>query len=196
VSGLLITMGDSWTYGQGSSNGLSWGDYVSSALSYDFINLGIRGNSNSGAAKTLITKKHENLKEKYDDVIVIFLLTDPIRFSFYSNTHIRNFSISHNEDFFKWYVSEVVSVLQLDPMQETAFYLKCVENFCKLHTYKFYYAMAFNDVEDLNVVYRTDGLVMSKGSFRSILTQDDYAEDYHPNDNGYKKIAEYFLQRI
>jgi len=196
MKGLLVTIGDSWTIGTGSSEGVAYGNYVADALNYELVNLGIGGNSNSGAVKTLLKKEYENLKEKYDDVIVIFLLTDPIRFSFFSKNYIRNFSISHNSVFFNWYVKEVVQNLKIDPALETVFFLKMVEYFCKLYGYRFYYASAFNSIEDISILYQTDGLLLPSGSFKHMLSKEEIAPCGHPNDDGYKKIANYILKNI
>lgn len=197
MSGLLITIGDSWTEGMGSPTKTPYGKYIAERLNYDFINLGFGGNSNSGAAKLLLQEKYEKFKQTYDDVLVIFLLSDPTRFSFFTDyNRVLNFSAGQNEEFYVYYMTKVVRNVKVDPARETVFYLKSVEYFCKVHGYRFYYGTAFTEMEDVNILYKTDGALMSYGSMKKILLLDEIAPCGHPNDIGYKRIANYILDRL
>ena len=116
---LLITLGDSWTAGEGCysdedladyNNGIitrdqmydrgyasqgpgSWPDTLSTLLNMDLINLGVSGYSNSACAKRLINEHDIDYKPQYDNVYVILLLSESSRISFYSNDEIQCFSM-------------------------------------------------------------------------------------------------------
>jgi hypothetical protein len=239
---LLITLGDSWAEGVGcylpdlldsTSNivphevyikskeagifrELGWPKRVSTAINFDLLNLGEGGHANSSVAKMFFRKPYENLKEKYDNIIVIFLVTDPFRFSFFSNNTIQTFSTRgflykkgadnidntssvYQEDFLKWYTS-IMGIG--DAAKEIAFYLKCIENFCELNKYKFYWGTAFTDVNEIVNHYPVTNC-LNYGDFKSYghyisetIGPDGFAPCHHPNELGYELIANHILSKI
>jgi hypothetical protein len=239
---LLITLGDSWTEGVGcylpelvdpTSNivphdvyvkskevglfrELGWPKRVSDVINFDLLNLGSGGHANSSIAKLFIDEQYQSLKEKYDNVIVIFLATDPFRFSFYSNDAIQTFSTRgffyksgfdkihtdsdvYQSNFIKYYTS-IVEVN--DAAKETAFYLKCIENFCELNKYKFYWGTAFTDVNEIANHYPVTKC-LNYGDFKSYghyisetIGSDGFAPCHHPNELGYELIANHILSKI
>jgi hypothetical protein len=241
---LLITLGDSWTEGVGcylpelldpaSKNipyevyikskesgrfkELGWPRRVADKINFDLLNLGEGGHANSSMVKMFLNfrKEYEKLKDKYDNVIVIFLVTDPFRFSFFSNGVIETFSTRgflynhgsdniddksdvYKEDFLKWYLSNVNVD---DATKETSFYLKCIENFCELHGYKFYWGTAFTDVNEIIKYYPVTNC-LNYGDFKSYghyisekLGTEGFAACHHPNEDGYELIAQHILGKI
>jgi len=221
---LLIAIGDSWTAGFGvytdeqieqwTNNGghltLSqsylqqesmFGSYpnqLASLLNYDLINLGIAGCSNSASAKRLLNHFDNNYKNKYKKVIVIWLLTDPNRISFYSDNCIKSWS--HDQaPISKAYFKDVWKNNN-DGFLETAFYLKAIYNFCQANDYLFFYGTGFTVIHDLNSLVNIDQCNLNNmliiDNFQRMLWENDTNKDLyspiclHPNKKGYKLIAE------
>jgi hypothetical protein len=223
---LLITLGDSWTLGSGvyteethqkykQNNRVyhpfsdedrklfdkyNWGRVLSNKINADNINLAIGGGANSGTAKHFLNGPYENLLQKYDDVIVIFLITEPTRFSFYDNGCTKNFiaKYSDNIPFVEEYIKNVLSDVKRDGALETAFYLKAVESFCAANNYHFFYGSAFVDLRAIDpYFYRHDKVVHNYSGFNgasvcfdSLLTPDMLAPCDHPNKLGNEFIAD------
>ena len=221
---LLIAIGDSWTAGFGvytdeqinlwTKNGRRWLPQLlqlereSMALSYpsqlanllncDFINIGMGGCSNSAAAKRLLNHFDNNYKNKYKKVIVIWLLTDPNRISFYSDSCIKSWSLGQGW-ISKAYFKDVWKSNN-DGFLETAFYLKAVYNFCRANGYLFFYGTGFTVIHDLNLLVNIDQCnlnnMLSIENFQRMLSENDINKDLfspictHPNEKGYKLIAE------
>jgi hypothetical protein len=120
---LLITMGCSWTQGEGiySDESLAilrqtgslpvrtqaqieleqqytWPTQLAQILNCDVINLAVGGGSNSGQAKRLIMGNLNT--QSYDSIQVIWMLTESSRFSFYVNDLIREFQPQDHAYFF------------------------------------------------------------------------------------------------
>lgn len=79
---LLITVGDSWTYGDSLDPSKRtkqiYGAKLSKKINYNWINIGLPGESNL-VIKQYLSEVINNLKHTYDDVIVIFTLTESTR---------------------------------------------------------------------------------------------------------------------
>lgn len=240
---LLVTIGDSWTEGVGcylpeflDKNGnstlplgeiyeksqprfleYSWANVCAKYLGYDLINLGSGGASNSACAKKLLEGQHD-WKSKYTKVVIVFLLSDPMRFSFYSNHALishgsRGFNLkndelmTHNHDiesglpeFMQWYV---LNVSTQDASKETAFYLRVVEYLCKTYNYEFYWGTAFTPIEEIIPYYKNDRTCLHKNSFSSFreyifnkLGKTAFSYCHHPNEKGYQLIGEFIANYI
>lgn len=229
MNNLLITLGDSWTEGVGCypefilekygnpphfSKGSeqdhkytlthfrenTWAVHLAKKMEYDLVNLAIGGCANSTMAK----KFNEFLKtferNKYNKVLVIFLLSDPYRFSFYSNNQPASFNPMYNHNipqgvlnFNKYYLMDLVKE-DKDAWQETAFYIDCVNYMCDKHAMDLYFGSAFFTSKIL-VQYVTTPKMFFKDlpncSVSSILDSDlEMSKCYHPNHEGYKKISD------
>jgi len=79
---LLITAGDSWTWGVSleSANRTKqiYGEVLSKKLDYSWINIGLPGESNL-VIKDYLRNVINNLKQTYEDITVIFTLTESTR---------------------------------------------------------------------------------------------------------------------
>lgn len=217
MSNLLITLGDSWTSGVGAYEPIirqmygnppiipenapkhhydmlfnyflknSWGKLLTEKLKWELINQAAGGMSNPGTAKFFYNNVPNTLN--YKRVVVIWMLTDPARLGFFSNKLITNFTPSMGE------IYEVcfnkIMFTDEDFFNETCFYLKAMESFCKINNFEFYYASAFSDITPIADLYGRDNLLHGNfKSYKKILKSSDLAPCGHPNETGYKKIAD------
>jgi hypothetical protein len=224
MKNLLITVGDSYTEGVGcydpsalelylteqiSSSKLyensterfkkfAWPTYVAKNINYDLINIGQGGYSNSAIAKSLIKENFKNLKNKYDNVIVISLFSCPSRISFYRDGGIYSlFSKSSGDDEEKLYNSYVNFIKSsTDSILETAFYIRCIESFCKSNGYHLFYGTSFTSIHEIAPYYNT------KYNLHNYFAPDisrisDFIKDSpemksvcnHPNEKGHAHIG-------
>lgn len=242
---LLITLGDSWTYGVGcyipellDQRGnptipaeeiyiksahrfkeYGWPNLCSKTLEYELINLGSGGAANSALAKMLLdNKQYKDLKKVYNRVVLVFLLSDPIRFSYYNNNILSSYTTRaptikennlsvHNwdsftglESFLDWYVNNVNVT---DASKETAFYLRTVEYFCKYYEYDFYWGTAFTDVEEILPYYDNHDACLHNKQFSCFrqyifdtLNTSAFSYCHHPNERGYRLIGEFITDKI
>jgi len=227
---LLITIGDSWTEGLGAYSDAalaqykqdkdldrlqqptdymrqnSWPTQLAAILDYDLVNFGVRGSANSAHAKWLL---NEDKFSQYKKVQVIWLLSEPYRFSFISENNPYSYngilSISpigltndrmdrgpKMKDFAFTYLQLVEMG---DVIAETQFYIQVVENYCQVMNYGLLIGNAFSPVQftsdynlHTNQSYNSmreflEGVDMETGSVVSPVCA-------HPNALGYKYIAE------
>jgi hypothetical protein len=230
---LLITIGDSWTEGVGcyepeliskyksgeitstelyvksmprfKSHG--WPSILATKMGYDVLNLGRGGASNSGEAKRLIIDEDNyGLKKKYNNVFLIFLISDPGRFSFYSGGELLDIRLNDDTclswEVAKEYVKYVIKDIQEDTFKETACYLKMVENFCTVNDYTFFYGSAFSDMQALDLYYKHPNNLHYyekhhyKVHYSDLLKSNMWAHCNHPNELGYEMIATEMYTKI
>jgi lysophospholipase L1-like esterase len=221
---LLITLGDSWTQGVGCypenlkedhKRGLlsmqdlflqsfdcfqehSWPSQTAKILNADLINLAKGGDANSATAKRLYSDVHEKYKESYKKVIVVFLLSDFSRFSFYNNKIIQTFMPARPnlgaENLCNAFLEHCLND-ETDELCETAFYLKTVEYFSESCGYDFFYGSAFTSITQLNKIYFKPDIMVHNhySSIRSILPNNSYFSELcgHPNEKGYELIGKF-----
>ena len=220
-SKLLITLGDSWTHGVGNydpagladfEDGLitmeklypmsfdlfykdSWPSVLSNKLGYDLINLGKGGDSNSAQAKRFICDFDEkNIVDldKYESVTVLWLLSDPFRFSFYANHKLRSWHAQSPDEIIKWYTIDIHKT-DLDGWLETKFFLKSVDNYCKNKKFNFVYGSAFTDITPLDTIYKSEknihNRIVQKKVSEFLNAKRYWAHCGHPNTMGYNQIA-------
>ena len=228
---LLITLGDSWTEGYGSylleamkeyqsdkdliklqtdsADWMAthcWPAYLARILDCDLINLGYRGSANSAHAKWLLDQK---INPVYKHVQVVWLLSDPHRFSFYSVEHekrkrdVLNFApvgILHNrvdcEPAIKTLAENYLSLVDLGGVvKETQFYIRIVENYCQLNNYNLLIGNAFTPtIFDSKHNIHAGQVYNSMQQFLGDNIKTTSSVCAHPNDLGYQKIAEELAQ--
>lgn len=164
---LLITLGDSWTYGVGCSdilpNHCGWHSFVKEKMNFsEVLNLALPGGSNSATVKEFVnTVIHKDFCKNFKKITVVFLLTGYERFSFYSKGQISSFTVHGMHEtndklydkFLEWYVTQIQDG---DAERETIFYLDIVESVCKLYGYNFFWGTAFSDVNNLIAITKTN----------------------------------------
>ena len=230
---LLIALGDSWTYGHGAYDDVSlakfqehksigqlhedtraymransWPMQLAGLLDYQVINMGQGGSANSTHAKWLINSDRLdilNAREQYDNVVVIWLLSEPSRFSLYSShkqaeANILNIHtsailagiIDRGPDVKKFAELYFQLANYTDCIRDTMFHIKAVENYCVANGYKFLFGNAFSPVSyDSPHNLHNGQPYQTMGEF---LAHDDYAALMspvccHPNTRGYRAIA-------
>jgi hypothetical protein len=131
--------------------------------------------------------------DKYEIVSVIWLLSDPFRFSFYVDHKLRSFRASENLEIVKWYSIDIHKT-DLDGWLETKFFLKSVDNYCRTKNFNFLYGSAFNEITALNTIYKSEKNIhnrMAQQKIADLLNAKRYwAHCGHPNALGYKHIAD------
>jgi hypothetical protein len=177
----------------------SWAYQLGNSLGYDLINLGEGGTSNSYAAKQLINEQDYNYLSTYKNVIVVWLLTEPARFSFYSKGVIGCWMPSYpttnrvRQRFLQSYFEDVNPSF-LDDSKETRFYLKAVDYYCKAKGYKFAYSSAFTNFEEFEDISNNMHKYTTYKNFNTLLGNIDkrslYAPCGHPNETGYQYISD------
>lgn len=229
---LIIALGDSWTFGNGAYDSESlakyqghksmaqlvndarvhmqanaWPVQLARLLDYQVINMGQGGSANSAHAKWLINSDCPdilNAKHKYDNVVVIWLLSEPQRYSLYSShksavDNILNIHTSAIIDGIINHGTEIKKFAELyfqladytSCCKDTVFYIKAVENYCTAKGYKFLFGNAFTPVSynssynlHTGQAYRTMSEFLSQ-DYESLMSP----VCYHPNSLGYGEIA-------
>lgn len=205
----------------------SWPVVCADILGWDVINLGVRAQSNPGVVKLqyVENKLLENYKDKYDRVVMIFLLTDPTRFGLYNNNGrvqsitIRGFSYNNDgnseqlyksspeyikdynayKDIWDLYVNYMVPKGSL---LETLFSLEYIKYFTKSCGYEFYWGTAFTPYQEIINKSNMDYCLHNKrfDSFRNMIIekykQKGISNCGHANELGYSLIAKYIAHEI
>jgi hypothetical protein len=179
----------------------SWPSVLQKYINYDIlINLGFGGSSTSGNLKVWFEKYYnKNLSDEYE-VLIIWLLPIPSRFSFYRNSTVTNINpvMEHNNYNTHTYnlgseYIKFIDNIDIDPILEQIFYLKIMEEHCLFKNYKFLYLTVdythstlfekFHDTK--NMMKFTHSIFPnfnSNPSMKSLICE-------HPNELGYEHIA-------
>lgn len=195
-----ITMEDMYIPSQPRYKQYAWPTYVAKNLNYDLINLATGGMANSAMAKTLIKNQFDNLLEKYQNVIVILMLSDPGRISFYKqgqvSSIIPNTDVPDDLELYQHYL-KFINLPEVDFVMETAFYVKAIESFCRANQYNFIYGSFVWNIEEMSMFYNTNQNIhkyLYKEAPRSLIqllgkNNNFYAVCGHPNESGHKLIG-------
>lgn len=235
---LLITLGDSWTEGVGcydKADLLSvdrgdlpeqemyikshrklfgkygWPTLLSDSIDYDLINLACGGSANATQSKWFVELLKSPIVnfEKYEKVLVIFLLSAPDRVSFYSGNDINDtVSFKKIQNFMPTLQGNLIEKEMLniftstyDAILETKFYLDCVDYICKLKNFSFVHGSAFyHYTEWSDIIYTKNSFhfndYLSFPTFGKVLDIHEKGKDLlyaycgHPNQEGYEIISE------
>lgn len=197
----------------------SWPAITSRILNYDLQNRGVAGFTNPGLVKSFIKDEYANFRSSYDKVVLVFLLTDPHRFSLYLNNSAlwsittRGFTITDTggsrEDPYKpRYVSQEIYDLYMSHMvphgatQETLFSIRAIEYFTKSCGYEFYWGTAFTPVEEILNNYKGNGCLHATDfpSFKELIlakhSKNGFSSCNHPNPLGYNCISKWIVNKI
>jgi hypothetical protein len=178
-----------------------WPNIVGKSLGFDkVLNLGAMGTSNSTHLKLFVDKVLPNinsLKKEYD-IFLIWLMTDPARFSFYTNNSILNFVPSSVGDYrsntyFKMEHAYLLDMPEttIGPMREQIFLIKLSE-----------FMFSSLDIQFIYSSWNTDfpKIYEYVDSLHFLNPAPHYIEWYenkndlcsicnHPNEKGYEKMA-------
>jgi hypothetical protein len=235
MKNLLITLGDSFTEGVGNYipelvekyknneidmekmyrdsmhrfNEYAWPGHVAKNIRYELMNLGRGGFSNSAMAKTFIKDEYINLRNTYDNVIVILILSDPTRISFYRNGTIIPSYIGSVEEkcakLFEAYLdfinlenfdkNFIGTASPTDCILETVFYINCIDNFCKANRYHLFYGISLIPIHEIAQYYNTNYNIHKyiENNYHSLhdTLRDDSMRSVcgHPNEKGHVHIG-------
>jgi hypothetical protein len=178
----------------------SWPSRLSSLLeNYEIINLGKAGSANSACAKRFEIFLRNFNRQQYGRILVIFLMSEPSRFSFFSDNQIRSFLPSwHQDDVreekFTNYYTSIVAKSDTDFWSESIFYLNCIDSFCNNHGMDFVFGSAFSHIKTCQY-FKNMTNIMFRDQYnwnaRDLLDDSEMSKCHHPNIAGYKKIADY-----
>jgi hypothetical protein len=179
-----------------------WPNKVGRKLGFDeVINLGLGGSSNSGHLKLFIEKFYDSDLSNYD-VLIIWMMSDPSRFSFYSNGYNNNFILNNffqSKEIETAYLNLIKDV-DHDTLLEQVFYMKLMEQFCENKNYKLIFTYWSPVNKKLNSYFKTKKLLTPH--YEDILDMGEDFENYHspicwhPNEAGYEVIANKIVQNI
>lgn len=185
-----------------------WPNKVGMELGFDkVINLGVGGSSNSAHLKILYEFIEDNDISEYN-ILIIWLMTEPIRFSFYINGKVKNFQ-KHYIDFYQTksklmdeYINEIEDI-NLDPILEQKFYLKTLENFCISNNIDLIttswnpsYRFLFKIYNSNTYLHKSPRLMKPPIKVDENGNLTNYSFCRHPNENGYKWIANEIISGI
>ncbi len=224
---LLITLGDSWTYGYGaySPDALkeyaehldisrlhkqsdlymkqwAWPTQLGQLIDYDLINLARGGSANGAHARWLINPATPIDTSGYQNVLVIWLLSEPSRLGLYTNSpysvdHVLSLIptslIDGNNDYgplIKQFTQLYVRLTtKEDNQKETEFYIKTVEHYCRSKGYGFVFGNAFSQISHENpCCLHVDHPFTSMSQLLNYSTISRVCG--HPTDQGYTRIAQ------
>lgn len=230
---LLITLGCSFTEGEGcydftinpkklhyndltpiqreltfeSFHKNGWPNKVGRALNFDkVLNLGASGTANSAHLKLFVDKivpKIEQLKQEYD-IFLIWLMTEPSRFSFYTEDRIESYipSEAHrrSNNIENAYV-KVMKEFTVGPIREQIFLITLSEALFKGHGIHPLYT-AWNETAHIlfNTHYSPYYITNEKHNlYWKAIGRTEYSGikgDLHPNEKGYENIANVMVEEI
>lgn len=181
---------------------LGWPNRLGKKLGYDkVINLGLGGSSTSGQSKQFYEKYLNEHFSDYD-VLVIWLLSDPSRISFYSNLQIINImpGLPGAGLLEKGYI-EFIEDIKLDTFLEQLYYIKTIEQVCENKGYKLLLAHSNKEFEiEMKKLYNSK--YYFSGDIEDFFGDDMSKEEFiskvcpHPNEDGYELLSQQMFDKI
>lgn len=180
-----------------------WPNRLGRKLGFDkVVNLGMGGGSNSSSVKIIYEYLEQEDISNYE-TLVVWLMTEPLRFSFYSGGVLNDF---HNSSEIKPMMREYLNFIEnvkLDPILEQKFYLKTLENFCKVNNLDLITTSWSETFLDLFYLYRSKTYLYNRPKLMLppfIKNENGDLVNYsfcsHPNQNGYEWIANEMVKGI
>lgn len=183
----------------------SWCNIVGKKLGFDKVfNLGRISASNSENIKILNDFLYDYPVNEYE-ILVIWLMTEPSRFSFYIDGELKSYqpSFSHSASLSHEYLKELKK-LKLDTLLEQKFYVQMAESLCESKNIDLIITSWHETFPLLFELYKSKNYLHSNPKFLqppNLLTEDGNSHFYysfcsHPNENGYEWIAEQIINGI
>jgi hypothetical protein len=185
----------------------SWPKLVGKKLGFDkVINLGYEGAANSYSVKKIFEYfEDNNNKLKNYDVLIIWLMSDPIRISFYTDKKLKNYvpTVKNPRGLISEYINEIDDIV-IDPLLEQKFYMKVLENFCDIHNFYLITTSWSQTFEELFNIYHSKKIFLHTYPKRMAPPYDtngngdllNYSYCDHPNERGYEWIANKIVEGI
>lgn len=171
-----------------------WPNQLGRKLGYDkVLNLGYGGSSTSGQVKNFIDKYSSEMFTDWE-VLVIFMLPEPARISFYIDNQIKNFIPSQGL-ISKAYIDSINNI-KYDPILEQIFYIKILEDIFKNRNFNFIYFNHDSKINEfINKLHPShNNLKMTTNyethnSSHELNTKYFSPICYHPNELGYAAMV-------
>ena len=182
---------------------LGWPNHVGKKLGYDkVINLGFGGSSTSSQVKLFFEKYPTETFDAWE-VLIIFMLPDPARFSFYINNKIKSYvPTNRNESIAVDYLKSINNI-KYDTSLEQIFYIKLMEEVCKNRNFNFIYFNHSHLINEfISKLYPNENQLMGSKSYEGPGDDWDHSIEFyspvcnHPNEHGYAAISNYICDDI
>ncbi len=186
----------------------SWPSYLQKQLNYDFlINLGLGASSTSGNLKVWFEKYYDKNFSNEFDVLIIWLLPEASRFSFYRNSYVKNiipytrlYSFNSDDYYIGKEYLKFIKETELDTMLEQTFYLKIFEEHCKFNNYNFLYTpVDYTRNKFFNNFYNTENRMIFNDSILPNFSKYPSMKSLicnHPNELGYDYVSNKMFEWI
>lgn len=183
----------------------SWCNLVGQKLGFDKVfNLGRISASNSENVKILNDFLYDFPTSEYE-ILVIWLMTEPSRFSFYIDGTLKSYqpSFSHLDKLAYEYLNEIKHI-NLDTLLEQKFYVQMMENLCQVKGIDLLITSWHETFPLLYKLYKTKNYLDSYPKFLQPPNESKndntshlyYSFCSHPNKEGYEWIANEIIQSI
>jgi hypothetical protein len=181
---------------------LGWPNRLGKKLNYDkVINLGLSGSSTSGQSKQFYEKYLDKDFSNYD-VLVIWLLSDPSRISFYSDSMIKNtMPASPGGSLLENGYIEFIFDIKKDTLLEQLYYIKTIQQVCENKGYSLLLAHSNVDMEiELKNIYKSNFYFSNEieDFFGKGMSDSKYLSKIcsHPNEDGYELLSQRMFNQI
>jgi hypothetical protein len=181
-----------------------WPNKLGMMLGYNkVINLGLAGSSTSGQVKVFVEKYLDKDLSNYN-VTVVWLLTEPSRFSFYKEGGVCNILPSENNNPDNQIGSAYLNFIKdinLDPMLEQIFYVKLFTMMCENKGYNFVFSywehhsgnQLVSHYKNPHFLYNEEHHLLPNWPYKDPIASHVCL---HPNENGYELLATNFYKGI
>lgn len=193
---------DESLYQQERFHELGWPNRVGKKLGYDkVLNLGLGGSSHSTHVKMFVEKILPMDLSNWE-VLVIWMMTEPTRFSFYNDGVNRDYlpSAPNGTSIETAYLKDIKNPL-FDSLHEQSFYMKVMEQICGNNDYNLLFTSWNDSVKYLFKVYKTNKFIHIP--YEEITPPSEHNTNIytsrvcsHPNENGYEWMSNKIIEGI
>ena len=182
-----------------------WPNRVGQKLGFDkVINLGWGASSNSSDVKSFYNFVRDT-DFSDSEVLVIWMMTDPVRFSFYINGKLKDYMYysGYSSPLSKEYINELEQ-FETDPLLEQIFYIETMKNICDLNGFELLLTSWSSTIKRLIKIYPSENYLFKDGFH--VKPPYDKSSDgktykyhsfcYHPNELGYEWISNKIVKEI
>jgi hypothetical protein len=202
---LIESMNSFWRANLERFHFYGWPPLLAKKLKYDkVINLGLGAASTSGNLKSFIEKYNDVDLSKWD-VLILWHLPEPTRFSFYIDYIIKDYFLHHQNSKLGESLFNEMNYPFAAALLEQIYHIKLMENICKANGYNFLWLATSTEVQkDLLKLHPTNNAlkpIYNLYNFEILVGPEKHKEYFssickHPNEKGYEIIADRFFNLI
>jgi hypothetical protein len=182
-----------------------WPNRVGKKLGFDkVINLGWGASSNSSDVKSFYNfVRHNDFSDS--EVLVIWMMTDPVRFSFYIDSELKDYMYysGFSSELSKEYINELKD-FDKDPILEQIYYIESLKTLCDLNGLDLVLTSWSKTFHLLTRLYQSKNYLFGTGFFlKPPYDKSDDGKTYkyhsfclHPNELGYEWVADKIVDGI